>query len=132
MGMATTMTQVWPKWLFRAAITCDAVFAFAQAVLAGGFLAGHYDFLAMHKENATITGITGIVVILTAVLQWKPGGGPGWPIAVSAVLFAAEAGQIMTGYGRILAVHVPLGVLIIVGIVKLLTWAWRAPAREVA
>jgi hypothetical protein len=38
----------------------------------------------------------------------------------------------MTGYGRILAVHVPLGVLIIVGIVKLLTWAWRAPAREVA
>ena len=60
MGMATTMTRVWPKWLFRAAITCEAVFAFAQAVLAGGFLAGHYDFLAMHKENATITGITGI------------------------------------------------------------------------
>jgi hypothetical protein len=114
------------------AITCEAVFALAQAVLAGGFLAGHYDFLAMHKENATITGIAGIVVILTAVLLWKPGGGPGWPIAVSAVLFAAEAGQIILGYGRVLAVHVPLGVLIIVGIGTLLMWAWRAPARVVA
>jgi hypothetical protein len=130
--MVTTKAHAWPKWLFRVSITCEAVFAFAQAVLAGGFLAGHYDFLSMHKENATITGITGIVVILTAVLQWKPGGGPGWPIAVSAALFAAEAGQIIMGYARVLVVHVPLGVLIIVGIVKLLTWAWRAPAREVA
>jgi hypothetical protein len=69
---------------------------------------------------------------LTAVLEWKPGGGPGWPLAVSAVLFAAVAVQIMLGYARVLALHVPLGVLIIVGIVELFMWAWRAPAREVA
>jgi hypothetical protein len=103
-----------------------------EAVLAGGFLAGHYDLLAMHQANASITGITGMVVIVTAVLEWKPGGGPGWPLAVSAVLFAAVAVQIMLGYARVLALHVPLGVLIIVGIVELFMWAWRAPAREVA
>jgi hypothetical protein len=41
-------------------ITCEAVVAFAQAVLAGGFLAGHYDLLAMYQANASLTGIPGI------------------------------------------------------------------------
>jgi hypothetical protein len=130
--MASTHTRAWPRWLFRVAITVETVFVIAQAALAGGFLAGHYDLLAMHKENATITGIAELVVTVTAVLLWKPGGGPWWPIAVSLGLFALEAVQIIMGYARVLAVHVPLGVLISAGIVMLLTWAWRAPTREVA
>ncbi|MCU1681708.1 MAG: hypothetical protein JWQ81_2447 [Amycolatopsis sp.] len=127
--MSTTKTRRWPRWLFRAAVTAEAVLAFAQAVLAGGFLAGHYDFLAMHKENATRTGITAVVLGLCAVLLWRPGRGPWWPIPVSIGLFGVEAGQIVLGYSRILAVHIPLGVLIIAGILFLLVWAWRKPAE---
>jgi hypothetical protein len=123
--MELTKTRTWPRWLFRGVITAQTVLAFAQAALAGGFLAGNYDFLALHRENATFTGITGILVLLCAVLQWRPGGGPAWPIFVSAGLFAAEAAQIMLGFSRVLAVHVPLGVAITAAIVVLLIWAWR-------
>jgi hypothetical protein len=123
--MALTKTHAWPRLLFRAAITCETVLVFAQAALAGGFLAGHYDFLDLHKANATITGITMLVVTASAVVQWRPGGGPAWPIFVSIGLFAAEAGQIILGYGRILAVHIPLGVGISAAIVVLAIWAWR-------
>jgi hypothetical protein len=121
------MTRRWPRQVFRAAVTGEAVFAFAQAVLAGGFLAGHYELLAQHRDNATITGIVELVVLAAAVVQWKPGGGPLWPVAVSAGLFAAEAVQILLGYARVLVVHIPLGVAVIAGITLLLVWAWRAP-----
>jgi len=129
-GMASTRIRVWPRWLFRAAITCEAVLAFGQAFLAGGFLAGHYDLLAMHQLNASVTGVTEIAVVVTAVLWWRFGGGPGRPIAVSAGLFGAEVVQIMLGYGRVLAIRVPLGVALVVGITMLLVWAWRGPVRE--
>jgi hypothetical protein len=130
--MATTKTRAWPRWLFRVVITCETVLGFAQAALAGGFLAGHYDFLALHKQNATTIGITGILVILCAVLQWRPGRGPAWPIFVSCGLFAAEVGEIFVGYGRVLTIHVPLGVAIVTAIVLLLIWAWRSPRQETA
>jgi hypothetical protein len=130
--MATTQVPAWPRWLFRAAITCETVLAFAQAALAGGFLAGHYDFLRLHNENGTWTGIAGLLLIGCAVVQWRPGRGPSWPIFASCALFVAEAGQIFLGYARILAVHVPLGVAITVVVVGLLVWAWREPRQVVA
>jgi chromate transport protein ChrA len=128
--MSTTKTRRWPRWLFRAAVTAEAAFALAQAVLAGGFLAGHYDFLDLHKENATRTGITAVVLGLCAILLWRPGRGPWWPIPVCFGLFGVEALQIVLGYGRVLLVHIPLGVAIITGIFFLLAWAWRKPAGE--
>ena len=123
--MIPTKTRGWPRWLFRAAISAETLLVFTQAGLAGGFLAGHYGFLDLHKANATYTGVTTLVVVVCAVLLWRPGGGPAWPIFVSAGLFAAEAGQIVLGYGRVLAVHIPLGVAITASIVVLAIWAWR-------
>lgn len=125
-------TRPWARWVFRVAVTCEALFAFAQAVLAGGFLAGHYQLLALHKENATVTGVAAVVMTLVAVAQWRPGRGPLGPVFVSAGLFAAEAAQIVLGYARVLAIHIPLGVSIIAAIVLLLVWAWRpiAPPDE--
>jgi len=118
-------TRPWARWVFRVAVTCEALFAFAQAVLAGGFLAGHYQLLALHKENATFTGVAAVVMTLVAVVQWRPGRGPLWPVFVSAALFAAEAVQIVLGYARVLIIHIPLGVSIIAAIVLLLVWAWK-------
>jgi hypothetical protein len=130
--MTSTTNPAWPVWLFRAGVTAEAVFALAQALLAGGFLGGHYDLLAAHAENATNTGITAIVLVACAVLRWKPGGGPAWPIFAGTGLFLAEAGQIVLGYARVLAVHIPLGVGIIVAIALLLVSAWRTPTKVVA
>ena len=122
----------WPWWLFRLVASAEVVAALAQPVLAGGFLSGHYGLLALHQANATITGLTAAAMSLVGLLVWRPGGGPWWPAAVSAGVFGAEAGQIVLGYSRVLAVHIPLGVAIITALVLLLVWVWRPgrlPAR---
>lgn len=119
-------TQVlWTRWLFRVVVTAEAALALAQAMLAGGFLSGHFDLLSMHRENATVTGVTAIVLTVCGILVWKPGGGPWWPAVVSACLFVVEAGQIVLGFSRALAIHVPLGSAILVAVVLLTMWAWR-------
>lgn len=114
--------------MFRAAVTVEAVLAFTQAVLAGGFLAGNYDLLGMHSTNGQYTGIAAGTELVAAILLWRPGRGPGWPALVCAGLFGAVAAQIALGHARVLAIHVPLGVTVIVGSALMLIWAWR-PAR---
>jgi hypothetical protein len=118
----------WTLWLFRGTVTLEAVLAMTQAALAGGFLAGHYGLLDMHAMGGSATGITAVVQTVAAVLLWRPGGGPGWPALASGTLFAAEAAQIALGYGRVLAVHVPLGTSIIACVILMLVWAWRTPS----
>ncbi|MER7182384.1 hypothetical protein ABT404_23340 [Streptomyces hyaluromycini] len=118
----------WALMLFRTVVTCEAVLALGQAVLAGSFLSGHYAALDLHALNATATGLTAVAQTAAALLLWRPGGGPGWPALASAALFGAEAGQIAMGYGRVLAVHVPLGVAIIACTVLMLVRAWRPAA----
>lgn len=117
--------------MFRTTVTTEALLAFVQPVLIGGFLQGHYGSLQLHKENATFTGVAAMVMLLAAVLQWRPGRGPAWPVFASLTVVAAIVVQIIMGYARTLAVHVPLGVLIITGDVLLLAWVWK-PVRAVA
>ncbi|MGW4565987.1 hypothetical protein ACWEN3_27420 [Streptomyces sp. NPDC004561] len=118
----------WTLVLFRVVVTCEAVLALGQAVLAGSFLSGHYQALDLHALNATATGLTAAAQTVAASLLWRPGGGPGWPLWAGVGLFGAEAGQIAMGYTRVLAVHVPLGVAIIACTFFMLVWAWRPAA----
>lgn len=127
----------WTLRVFRTVVTLEAVLGFGQAVLAGSFLSGNYGALDMHAVNASATGITAVAMTLAAILLWRPGGGPAWPAIASGLLFGAEALQIALGYGRVLAVHVPLGAAIIASIALMLRWAWRQkpleePAPQVA
>jgi len=114
------------RWAFRTVITVHAIDAFAQAVLAGGFLDGRFELLGLHRDNAILgVVVLGYLQILVAVLYWRPGGGPAWPLAASAVISAAESLQIVLGFTRRIALHVPLGVAIIAGMALLAAWAWR-------
>jgi hypothetical protein len=115
----------WARWVFRIVVTLAALFAFAQAPLAGAFLAGHYDMLSLHKNNSTIVDILTVVMTVAAVLVWRPGRGPGWLPLVSVVVLAAVVVQTVLGYQRSLTVHVSLGVLVIAAMIMLLVWAWR-------
>lgn len=122
--------KVWPLLLFRTVMTVEAVMVFAQSVFAGGFLSGAYDLLDVHSVNATATAGMCLPLIVAAVLLWRPGGGPRWPIAAATALFLAEAGQIALGIARILAIHVPLGVAITVAVFFLLRAAWSPKPRQ--
>jgi hypothetical protein len=126
----TTSTQAnrtvpWTHWLFRAAVTVEAVLAVAQPIFIGAFLQGQYDALAWHKANATLVGVAAFAMAAAAVLRWRPGRGPGWVPLACVVVAAAVVVQIVLGYSRTLAIHIPLGVLIITTSVLLLVWSWR-------
>jgi hypothetical protein len=121
-------TVPWTHWLLRAAVTLEAVLAIAQPIFIGAFLQGNYDALAWHQANATIVGFVSFAMAVAAILHWRPGGGPVWVVWACVVLAVAVVVQIAVGYARSLAVHIPLGVLVVVASALLLVWSWR-PAR---
>lgn len=127
----STVTEVaprvrsWPRRTYRATSTLAAVMLFDQAIFAGQFLAGQYNSLLVHRENATYAGIAVLVAGVGALLYRLFGGGPWWPSVAYLGLFGLVAGQIVLGFTRLLAVHVPLGVLIIGLAATLTVCAWR-------
>jgi hypothetical protein len=111
-------------------VTAVALLTFAQAVLAGSFLAGHYDMLALHRDNSTIAVAATALMLVTAILHWRPGRGPLWPAVLSLLYFVVLALQTFLGYQRLLAYHVPLGTALIAAAILLLVWVWRPVRRQ--
>lgn len=123
--MTDTKAPGWAHWPFRIVMTVAALLLFDQAVFAGQLLAGTFGSLHTHRENATYAGITTVVAAISAVLLRWPGRGPWWPSLACLGLFGLIAVQIILGFARTLAVHVPLGVAIIMLALLLTIWGWR-------
>jgi hypothetical protein len=115
----------WTYLPFRVIVTAAALLLFDQAVFAGQFLAGTFGSLQTHRENATVAGIVTLGAAIAAVPVRWPGKGPIWPIFACLGLFGVIALQIALGFARELAVHVPLGVSIILLTTLLAIRAWR-------
>jgi hypothetical protein len=115
-----------PLLLARVSTALMVAWALAQAVLAGNFLGGQYDALAMHALGARAVTITSAVQIAILAWVWRRSGrrGPFIAGAVQTLLLVAE---FATGELRLTALHVPLGVLLVVGIVQLAATVWRMP-----
>lgn len=123
--MTAAVAARWPLPLFRAITTTAAVLVFAQAGLAGGFLAGHFEALAMHSRNGGLVALVLLAQLVCAVLLWRTGGGPAWPARTAALQLVVAAGLIPLGEERVLAVHIPLAVGLSIGTALLVSWAWR-------
>lgn len=116
----------------RIVITVHALDAFAQAVLAGGFLNGYYGLLGLHRYNAILgVVILGYLQLAVAILYWRPGRGRGWPALACLGISAAESLQIVFGFERMLSVHVPLGVAIVMIMTIMTIWVWRPTLAQV-
>lgn len=86
----------------------------AQPMLAGAYLSGEVDAIDLHRGNAlSVVFYLAAALVVAAVLNWRPGGGRGWPALAAAGLLSAETLQIVVGFERQLAVHIPLGVAIV-------------------
>ena len=115
----------WPRWVFRVTSTVAAIMLFDQAVFAGQFLSGSYPALHTHRENATFAGVAVLVSTVAAVvLRWR-GRGPRWPILACVGIFALIGLQIVLGFARMLSLHIPLGVVIIMLAIAVAVRAWR-------
>lgn len=102
------------------------VLALAQATLAGNFLGGQYDALMLHSLGAKAITLTSAVQVAILAWIWRLGGPRGAFLGgvAQTLLLVAEfaAGEL-----RLTAVHVPMGVLLVVGIVQVATVIWRTP-----
>jgi hypothetical protein len=116
----------WPHLLFRGTTACLGVLSVVQAALAGRFLGGQYDALRAHLVTAGVMVAVAVVQAVIVVFLRRAGGPR--PVLLIGLLFPLLlAGQGGLGMGRVLVLHVPLGVLFVVGLLRLAAWAWRTP-----
>jgi hypothetical protein len=116
----------WPYLLVRATTASLGILSVAQAAFAGSFLSGHYDLLNVHLMTAMVM-VAIAVVQAVAMVFLRRAGGPRTELLVGLLLPLVVAGQAALGMGRVLGLHVPLGALLIVGLLRLAAWAWRTP-----
>lgn len=117
----------WPTGLFRLTTTAAAVLAFNQAVYAGQFLSGSYGALRLHRDGSTYTMAVIAATVVAAVLWRTVGRGPTWPIPATIALAALTALQTFLGYRLVIAVHIPLGVAVILLLAAVTVAGWRQP-----
>jgi hypothetical protein len=125
-------TETVPGWivaLMRVVVTLWAALVFIQPVLAGQFLDGNDDLVAVHGMNAAFVLLIALVMLIGAVLLWRPGHGAAWPIGATALLLILVFAQSVLGGSGLLAVHVPLGVLLFGSAVAMLGWVWSRRIR---
>ncbi len=120
----------WPPVLCRVTTAALALLGVAQTVVAGSFLSGHYDALRIHLVLAMVmVGVS--VAQAVGVVQLHLSGGPRSVLVAGLLLLLLLAGQIALGMARVVGVHTPIGVLVVVVIVQLTAAVWRrrSPAR---
>jgi hypothetical protein len=114
------------RMLARATTATLAILVVAQAVFAGSFLGGQYNALMLHSLGAKASTLLSVVQV---IVLWFVGrtGGPRWLVAVGALVTVVLVAEFATGDLRLTALHVPLGVLLIAGILQLTAAVWRLP-----
>lgn len=117
-------------WAWRALLALAAAGYLFQAVSAGQFLQGDYDFLGVHQVGTTVLdGVMFLALIVSGLLKWLARG-PLWPLLGTLGVIVVSQAQAMTGATRMVWMHVPLGVVLI-GLVWLLAWyAWTLPTAR--
>jgi hypothetical protein len=122
-------SRTWVWWTFRVLVTALTVDTYLQAVLAGRFLSGDYPMLAAHELNGTkVVAITSFVVVAWSIIAWRMRLTPGVLVVMAVALSGVIVLQIFMGFQRVLGVHIPLGVTIIVLTTALAVWVWRRAA----
>lgn len=115
-------------WTLRFLLTGHLGAVLAQPVLAGRYLTGDVDAMAVHGLVGSLLALVAMALIAGAIAFVLGGRGQLWVLPVTVLLFLAEGYQIGIGYSRQLHLHVPLGVAIVVAAVLLAAWVWTPAA----
>ncbi|MFC1444195.1 hypothetical protein ABUW04_38780 [Streptacidiphilus sp. N1-10] len=118
--------------VLRGTVVLAGLLAFGQPVLAGGFLQGHYPLLQAHEVAAMILAAVVLLSLVVALLAWRPGGAPGALPRGQLITLVVIAVQMMLGFSRELIIHVPLGVGVLILVLKNAERVWKLPLRAPA
>ncbi|MEU8227941.1 hypothetical protein [Kribbella sp. NPDC048915] len=84
-----------------------------QPLFAGLYLNGSPAGIRMHETTGLILSALSLMQLLVATMWWRSGGR--WTAsAVSLLIVAGEIAQGAVGHSRLLAIHAPLGVALVV------------------
>ncbi|GAA5039374.1 hypothetical protein [Actinopolymorpha pittospori] len=114
-------------WVMRALVSAHVVAILGQPVFAGVYLSGDFDGLRWHAAGANVVTSIGYLQVIAAIVVWVRSR-QAWPFLATLVLVVAETVQYLAGMDGALWLHLPLGVLTIVGLVVLFIAVWRRPA----
>ncbi len=92
-----------------------AVLACVQPIFAGMSLDGNELGLYLHGYTAWAIWLVVLILLVLSILWWRPGKGPGWAPILTGVIFIAAAFQPFAAVWGLFALHLPLGVAIVVG-----------------
>jgi hypothetical protein len=120
----------------RVVAVLHALSFLVQPILAGLFLSGQDTAVDMHATNASVLMTLCLVMTILAFPAWRRGLVPRAAFTTGLALLIAEALQMGAGYGHVMWVHIPLGVLMMGGIAQYMPLVMKpqpkAPAVESA
>ena len=96
-----------------------------QPITAGLFLSGQDSAVDMHATTAVIVVALCLVLTVLAFPSWRRGLVPRAAFTVSAALLVVEILQMAAGSSHIMWIHIPLGVLMMGGVVQLMQLIMR-------
>lgn len=115
----------------RVVAVLHALSFIVQPILAGLFLSGQDTAIDMHATNAMVVVALCLVMTVLAVPLWRKGRVPRAAFTVSVALLVVEVLQMGAGFGHVMWVHIPLGVLMMGGVAQVMPLIMR-PYRPAA
>lgn len=112
--------------LLRVLAALSVLMIVVQGVTAGEILSRSQTAAMLHSGGAIVVHVLTGLTAIAAFLVVRATGGPWWPPILAAVLFVVTFLQAALGSGGIMAVHVPLAMICLVGAVWLLVWSFAA------
>jgi hypothetical protein len=114
--------------VLRALLALHALVAVGQPLLIGAYLDGAFGMLSGHRSDGLLLPVLAVLAAVAGAAYATVGRGRWHPVAACLTIALLEGVQIGMGFARILVVHIPLGILIVVGAVRLAIWSWTARA----
>ncbi|GAA2747072.1 hypothetical protein [Kitasatospora cinereorecta] len=97
----------------QVAVALQTAALFFQATTAGLLLVTSHGEV-VHGVGARVMYGASMLYVLAAVLAWRPGGAAPRPILYATGFLVLASVQVVLGIAHVRAVHVPLGVLMLV------------------
>ena len=94
-----------------------------QATFAGKMIGGSDQAFQLHAATAKILVLLAGAVVMLAIIMRRQLGCPAWVLAASGVLLVAEVLEFAAGHLHRVDLHVPLGVALFGGPLRLLIWS---------
>src|SRR5436190_10434002 len=90
-----------------------------QATTMGLYLSGDDSMLSLHRTGAILTAVLALLQVVAALLYFSRNRSASPVLATSVGMLVAVILQMAFGFAHSMAIHVPLGVVLSGGLVRL-------------